>query len=104
MTLDRGVARINSLIASSTKAVFEGGSADFPALEKELGDFLEQVKLLPAEDAKQYMDLVQTWVTEIRKVHNKLAQTKSEIESEINAASAQGKAATAYITAKKLSE
>ncbi len=101
MNLDKKVSNINSMIQENARTVFSGQAPDVSNLEREIVEFIDQVKTLPAASAKQYLDLVSIWSTEIRKISDKLTETKARMEAEIKQAGTQGKAATAYAKANK---
>jgi len=94
--MDEKVKKINIMISDNASAVFAGNAPDVSMLETAVVDFLADVKKLPAAEAKQYLDIVSVWANEIRKMSEKLNQTKAEIESEINQAQSKGKAVSAY--------
>lgn len=99
--LDKKVSGINAMIQENARIVLSGQAPNVQPLETEVVEFIEQVKKLSGAEAKQYLDLVSVWATEIRNISDKLNQTKARLEQEINQAGVQGKAATAYAKASK---
>ncbi len=104
MSLDTKVTKINSIIQEQAKVVFSGSAPDVTVLEKEIVDFIADIKKLPAADAKQYLDIVAIWAGEVRKLSDKLSETKNSLEGEITKAGAQGKGVTAYTKASKFND
>ncbi len=104
MSLEMQVAKINKFISEQTKQVFSGTIPQTSELEKEIGQFIDSVKKLPAAQAKEYLDLVKVWAEEMRKVSDKLNQEKALIEAEIGKAQTGNKAASAYTKASKFNQ
>lgn len=96
MSLDKKVNTINAMIQQSASEVYAGNAPDVSSLEHEVVSFIADVKNLSGKDAKQYLDIVSIWSNEIRKISDKLNETKDKLEAEINQTAVQGKAASAY--------
>ncbi len=104
MNLEEQISKINSLIQENGRQINSGDTPDMSVLEKEMSSFLNSLKGLKATRAKDYLNLVQIWTVEIKKMSEALNRNLAQIQSEIGSAQVQNRATNAYSNAKKLSE
>jgi hypothetical protein len=98
MKIDARVEKINTLIKENSAKIFSGDAPEMILLETEISDFIKTLGQLPAGQVRDYANLVNIWALEVKKMSEKLSQTKTELEAEIKMANTQGKANKAYIS------
>ncbi len=96
MKLDERVAKINSLIKEKGNAIYSGSVPEMLDLETEINDFIKTLGTLPSNQVRDYANLVNIWAIEVKKMIDRLSETKSQLRSEINQAQTQGRANKAY--------
>ncbi len=101
MSLDNQISEINKLLTERGKEVFSGGSPNLHDLEKKIADFLNHLKTLPPEAAKDYSPIFNIWTSELTRMSEKLTRTKAEVQKDFDKSQTQGRAANAYMNAKQ---
>ena len=101
MNFDSQIKNINDSIKNSFETVVAGEIPNLSNLEKEIDNFIKNLKNLSVADQKEYLNLLDVWSIEFRKLSEKLIETKSNLKKEMGNIETNNKAALAYSSAKK---
>lgn len=96
MVLEDKISKINKMMKEASDSVFSDNAPDLKPLENEMAKFLEDVKSMKATRAKEYLDILQIWTNEIKKIQDRLTENKNSVSGEINQAKNRGKVHIAY--------
>jgi len=96
MSLENQISKINRSLEQSLQDVFSGLAPSMQQLEEDIVHFITLIQGLPEDKRREYSQLLQVWAIEIKKMSEKLNDTKQELESEISKIQQQGRATNAY--------
>jgi hypothetical protein len=104
MTIEAQISKINRSLEQKLQDVFSGLAPDMKELEDDINHFIELAHGMPEPQLREYSQLLQVWAVEIKKMSDKLGDTKKTLEGEISRSQQQGKATMAYANSNALNK